>query len=101
MSKKDFYGQSSLRRAAQSMKNVLSNALSSVPFSGLVRGSWISLMLSINTARVQRVDVQKMTPDERKAYFDKLRAASQQDWQKTMQSLRLNAPRKCPRPTWP
>lgn len=92
MSKKDFYVQPSLRRYNQFMKNILSNILSSVPFSGLVLGSWLSLILSVNTAYAQRADVQKMTPDERKAYFDKQRAASQQDWQKTMQSLHLNAP---------
>jgi hypothetical protein len=33
-----------------------------------------------------------MTADERKAYMDKMRAVSQADWKKTMQSLSLSEP---------
>ncbi|GAB3931488.1 acetylxylan esterase [Larkinella terrae] len=33
-----------------------------------------------------------MTPDERKAYMDKMRAASQEDWEKTMATLQIKTP---------
>ncbi|GAB4035928.1 acetylxylan esterase [Spirosoma gilvum] len=36
--------------------------------------------------------MQKMTPEERTAYMNKLRAASQEDWQKTMDKLSLKLP---------
>ncbi|MDB5241551.1 MAG: acetyl xylan esterase [Spirosoma sp.] len=52
----------------------------------------ISLVLSIGSVNAQRADIQKMTPEERKAYGEKLRAASQADWQKTMQSFKLSEP---------
>ena len=53
----------------------------------------MGLALSIHMAHAQqRPDVQKMTPGERKAYMDKLRAESQADWKRTMQSFNLSEP---------
>lgn len=55
-------------------------------------GLWMGLTLFVGAAKAQSADFQKMTPDERKAYFDRLRVVSQEDWQKTMKVLNLSEP---------
>ena len=48
--------------------------------------------LTIYNANAQTPDFQKMTPEERTAYMNKVREASQADWQKMMDKLGLKLP---------
>jgi hypothetical protein len=50
------------------------------------------LTLAVGSAHAQAPDVRKMTAEERTAYMNKLREASQQDWQKMMDQLGLKQP---------
>jgi hypothetical protein len=49
-------------------------------------------ILTVSNANAQSPDFQKMTPEERNAYMAKMRAASQEDWQKMMDVLHLKLP---------
>lgn len=60
--------------------------------SGVTAGLLLGVTLLNQPACAQSVDIQKMTPDERRAYFDKLRVASQEDWEKTMKAFNLKLP---------
>ena len=48
--------------------------------------------LTKSWAVAQSPDFQKMTPEERTAYMNKMREASQEDWQKMMDKLQLKLP---------
>ncbi|QMW07185.1 acetylxylan esterase [Spirosoma foliorum] len=48
--------------------------------------------LAIRNANAQAPNLQKMTSEERTAYMNKMRAASQEDWQKMMDKLNLKLP---------
>lgn len=56
---------------------------------------WVCLVimsLSGIGANAQAPNFQKMTPEERTAYMNNMRAASQEDWQRMMDKLNLNLP---------
>lgn len=53
---------------------------------------WLVIGLSGNWAHAQAPNFQKMTPEERTAYMNKMRAASQEDWQRMMDKLNLKLP---------
>lgn len=48
--------------------------------------------MAIVDMKAQAPDLQKMTPEERTAYMKKMRAASQEDWEKMMGKLKLLVP---------
>ncbi|GAB3502530.1 hypothetical protein GCM10027341_30640 [Spirosoma knui] len=66
-------------------------ATSSIYIRSIILGISVSLTLA-SGVKAQSVDFQKMTPDERKAYMEKMRVASQADWEKTMQAFNLKQP---------
>ncbi|RAJ97734.1 hypothetical protein LX87_02637 [Larkinella arboricola] len=68
------------------------------PF-GSVLAVLLLTVLSLQTVRAQSPDFSKMSPEERRAYMDKMRAAAQEDWQKTMDQLQLKLPANLPPPT--
>ncbi|GAB4049315.1 alpha/beta hydrolase family protein [Spirosoma litoris] len=49
-------------------------------------------LVAIQYGNAQAPNLQKMTPEERTAYMNKMRAASQEDWQKMMDKLNLKLP---------
>ncbi|GAB3247586.1 acetylxylan esterase [Larkinella harenae] len=55
-------------------------------------------LLAAQTVSAQSPDFQKMTPEERTAYMNKMRAAAQEDWQKMMDKLGLKLPVNLPAP---
>ncbi|UFH54632.1 S9 family peptidase [Spirosoma sp. KNUC1025] len=57
-----------------------------------------ALALTVCQTNAQAPDFQKMTPEERTAYMNKMREASQADWQKMMDKLSLKLP-ALPAPT--
>lgn len=76
------------------MKNRLSVNLLSRSLGGVC----VFIGLSVGLAFSQSPDLQKMTPEERTAYMNKMRIASQEDWQKMMDKLHLKLP-SLPPPT--
>ncbi|QJW89442.1 acetylxylan esterase [Spirosoma taeanense] len=52
----------------------------------------LAFRLSMQTASAQAPNFQKMTPEERTAYMNRMREASQADWQKMMNRLNLVLP---------
>jgi hypothetical protein len=52
----------------------------------------IAIMLPGSVANAQAPDFQKMTPEQRTAYMNKMREASQEDWQKVMNQFNLQLP---------
>ena len=55
---------------------------------------WGCVIVALSSQRVgaQAPNFQKMSPEERTAYMNKMRAASQEDWQKMMDKLNLKLP---------
>ncbi|MCK8492426.1 acetylxylan esterase [Spirosoma sp. RP8] len=53
---------------------------------------FVVLALTVHRVNAQAPDFQKMTPEERKVYMDKMREASQEDWQRVMNRLNLKLP---------
>ncbi|WP_227686935.1 alpha/beta hydrolase family protein [Spirosoma arboris] len=55
---------------------------------------WVCVIVgfSISNTNAQAPNLQKMSPEERTAYMNKVRTASQEDWQKMMDKLNLKLP---------
>ncbi|WP_461103767.1 alpha/beta hydrolase family protein [Spirosoma koreense] len=63
-----------------------------LPFRPALVGACFAFSLTVHYVNAQAPNVQKMTPEERTAYMTKMREASQADWQKGMDELRLKQP---------
>lgn len=74
----------------------MKNIIGSVRLGTVLIGIGFVFGLLIDNARAQAPNFQKMTPEERTAYMNKLRAASQEDWQKMMDKLSLKLPTLVP-----